>query len=127
MSALNKTDGYLTLPIPQSAILNMIHQLITSRSMPDAHTICSHFNHRKISKLLFQSVPGGVRTLNQDDLTHLRRSMKKHKPCTACIESKPVKQNHKFPFVSPATTPLGRISTDLLYLGHKYLLVIIDH
>lgn len=116
-----KTEGYLTSAIPKGRIINMI------QASSNAHDICSHFNKRKISKLLYNEAPGRLNTLSQSQLANLRRSWKKPTPCKACHESKPTQKNQKFPFITPARTPLERISADLLYLGQKYFLVITNH
>lgn len=51
---LNKINGYLTIPINSKTLVNTV-SLTTSTSCNSLHTICSHFNKRKIQKLLTNS------------------------------------------------------------------------
>lgn len=123
---LNKIDGYLTIPINPKTLLNTI-SLTTTTPCEDLHMICSHFNKRKIQKLLTNSAPGRTISIPPTRLHSLPRTLKAHPNCPGCRQSKVTKKVTKAPFVTKASRPLELLRARTLYLGKANFLVIIDH
>lgn len=121
----SKINGYSVLPIKQPLVVHHISS--TTKVMGNIHKICGHFNQRKIRKLIQGKSAERKIMLSKNQTQDILRSLKEEHTCEACLQSKPSKHHEKAPYLTQLTHPLERVSADLLYLGYKYFLIIIDH
>lgn len=91
---LNTIDGYLTIPLNPKTLIN--HIFLTSPTLCDnLHAICSHFNKRKIQKLLTHSTSGRSVSISPARFHFLLRTLKDHTDCQGCRQSMVSKNNHE--------------------------------